>query len=246
MARSFTAASSHYLQRSSAVVSGVPLTMACWFNSSSATLAQFLMSIGASASEDYFTLVARGDTGGDPMGAAVRSVATSAVANSTTGYSTGVWHHAAAVFTSSTSRAAFLDGGSKGTDATNLTPSGMALTGVGRLSRLTPTGYTSGMIAEAAIWSAALTDAEVASLARGVCPTQIRPASLAAYWPLYGRTDPEPDPWRALGLTVTGATAADHPRVFHPRPRRSVFVPAAAGGLAIPVAMYHYRHRIGA
>ncbi len=75
------------------------------------------------------------------------------------------------------------------------------------------TSYTLvGVISEVAFWSAALTDAEILSLARGFTPDQIRPQSLQFYAPLV----------RDLidvrgGRTITnnnGATVATHPRII--------------------------------
>ena len=69
-----------------------------------------------------------------------------------------------------------------------------------------------GSIAEAAIWSAALTDDEILSLAKGFTPDQIRPQSLVFYAPLIR----ELQDLRG-GLTITnnnGANVSNHPRVI--------------------------------
>jgi hypothetical protein len=66
--------------------------------------------------------------------------------------------------------------------------------------------------AEVGIWNAALTAAEIASLADGFTCDKVRPQSLVAYFPLI----------RDLqdlrgGLTITNnnsATVANHPRVY--------------------------------
>lgn len=94
--------------------------------------------------------------------------------------------------------------------------------------------FADGRVAEAAIWNVALTASEVAALAKGVSPLQIRPASLQAYWPLIGRQSPEPDWVGGFNLTLTNAPAnAAHVPVMPPYAwvmNRGVFVPAAAGG----------------
>lgn len=69
-----------------------------------------------------------------------------------------------------------------------------------------------GTIAEAGIWNVALTDAEIASLAAGFTPGQVRPQSLTFYAPLLrdlidvrgGRTI----------TNINSATVATHPRVI--------------------------------
>ena len=184
MARSFANASSEYLRVSSAVVTATPLTLACWFNVNNVTAEHTLISICDDATNtNMFALNASGVQAGDP----VRAYATTGVgafAVTTTGYTASTWHHAAGVFTSSTDRAAFIDGGSKGTATDDLTPTGLDRTAIAVLDRLSPASYVDGEIAEAAIWDAALTDGEVASLAAGYSPLLIRPTSLKAYWPL--------------------------------------------------------------
>jgi hypothetical protein len=73
-------------------------------------------------------------------------------------------------------------------------------------------GYVTGDIAEVGIWNAALTAAEIASLAKGMSCDKVRPQNLVFYAPLV----------RDLidargGLTITnnnGATVANHPRVY--------------------------------
>ena len=75
-----------------------------------------------------------------------------------------------------------------------------------------PNQFFDGSIAEVGIWSAALTAAEIASLAKGMTCDKVRPQSLVFYAPLV----------RDLvdakgGLTITNnntATVANHPRVY--------------------------------
>lgn len=233
MARLFDDASSQRLEINLAVIAAVPLTLACWFRSNDLTVTQDLIAIAdKDVDTHYFRLIADGAAVGDPVSAVARGGGTSAIAVTSAGYTANTWQHACAVFTSATSRAAFLDGANKGTEATNATPAGMDRTSIGRLGRLTATAYMSGEIAEAAVYSVALADAEVLMLSLGVSPLMVRPDALVAYWPLLGRYSPETDPVGAFDLTVTGATYADHPRIIYPR-RSRVWQPAAvaAGSL---------------
>ena len=69
-----------------------------------------------------------------------------------------------------------------------------------------------GAIAEVGIWNAALTAAEVASLAKGMPCDKIRPQSLVFYAPLVRDLIDQKG-----GLAITnngGATVANHPRVY--------------------------------
>lgn len=70
-----------------------------------------------------------------------------------------------------------------------------------------------GSIAEVAIWNAALTDAEIAALAKGTSPLQVHPANLKGYYPLWGvGATGDPDLSGNAGhLTETGTVGVvDH------------------------------------
>ena len=67
-------------------------------------------------------------------------------------------------------------------------------------------------MAEIGIWSAALSAAEIASLAKGMTCDKVRPQSLVFYAPLVRDLIDQKG-----GLTITnnnGATVAAHPRVY--------------------------------
>lgn len=216
MARDFNG--STQLLYATTMVTAYPLTMACWFNSDSVTVQQFLMAVVQYGGlGDYFALEACGIVTGDPVRASVYQPGVAySPADSTAGYTAGTWYHACGVYTSATARAAFINGANKGTVATNVTPGGLSVVSIGTCYRNdNPAVYTDGRIAEAAIWGAALTDAEVAILALGVSPLLVQPANLLAYWPLVGNNSPEIDLVGGVGLTlsVSPPTKADHPRV---------------------------------
>lgn len=76
-----------------------------------------------------------------------------------------------------------------------------------------------GRMAEAAIWAAALTADEIASLAKGFDPRLARPRNLRGFWPLMGNVSPEPDLMNGNNATINGTVSkADHPRVYRPAP----------------------------
>ncbi len=234
MARLFDAAT-EYLQIEQAVITGYPFTLACWFNSDSIAISQALMWVGDKGEDNiYASLRIEGATDGDPVVAQMRIFSESNAITST-GYSANTWHHAAGVYTNATSRAAYIDGGSKGTDATNLTPVGFDRTAIGALRDITAAWWMSGLIAEAAIWNIALSDAEVADLAKNVDPLTIHPESIVALWRLIGRTSPEIDIVGGYNLTPTGTVAADHPRIIYPASPQIIGVPSAVitGGTPI-------------
>jgi hypothetical protein len=221
MSRLFDDASSQTLASATAPLTAAPLTMVCWFNSDDIDSHQVLMSLSDTASDNnYFVLTIRGASAGDFVQAVVDgSGDADGTATTSSGYSANTWHHAAAVFASTTSQAAYIDGGSKGSNTSSAaTPLSVDAFGIGFFNRLSPVQYMSGKIAEAAIWNVALNDAEIAALAKGYSPLLIRPQSLVAYWPLFGNDSPEPDRWKnRYDLTLTNApTKADHPRIYYP------------------------------
>jgi hypothetical protein len=212
--------SNQRLTCSSAVVTAAPLTMAAWFNADSAANAGVLVSItngGTAGNVTRFGLLARGDVAGDPVEAIISDTSATVSARTTTGYTTGTWHHACGVFASSTSRTAYIDGGSSATNTTSVVPSLLEVTSIG-VQFLQAAGGTSGVtyfdgrIAEVGIWNTDLTAAEIASLADGMTCDKVRPQSLVFYAPLV----------RELidargGLTITNnntATVAAHTRVY--------------------------------
>ena len=199
-----------YLGIGSAPATTPPITLACWFNSDSTTVNQRLVGLYENAAS-YFDLGIRGADAGDPVAAVANFSGTLQIVGTTAGYSANTWHHACAVFTSTTSRTAYIDGGNSATGTNTVSaPSGISTTRIGNF--FSDIQYMDGRIAEVGIWSAALTQQEIASLARGMTCEKVRPQSLVAYFPLV----------RNLvelkgGLTITNnntATVAAHPRVY--------------------------------
>jgi hypothetical protein len=77
-----------------------------------------------------------------------------------------------------------------------------------------------GRMAGFVVWNIILTDLEFAALGRGIQPYNIRPASLAGWWPIDGIQSPEPDlSGNKLNGTLTGTLFAFGPPVtpFTPR-----------------------------
>lgn len=211
MARSFVAASTQHLLVSAAPVTAMPLSMACWFKASDTTTSRCLMSISDGAGDNaWYRLNIRGDVGGDPIEANARNGgANDRFVQSTAGYTTSGWYHGCAVFTSTTSRTIYLNGGNSATDTTSgSAPSGMTTTTIGKRSSAN-SALMNGVISHATIWNVALTASEAAVLARGASPFTVRPASIVGYWFL-GFSSPEVD-WskNKNNMTVTGATVVD-------------------------------------
>jgi hypothetical protein len=192
-----------------------PLTVACWFNTE-ATTNQALIYIGPTTNNDRFLLFAGGAVAGDPVAFDCIQVAASGTASSSSSvgsYTANTWTHACGVAASSVSRLVYLNGvaGTQNTD--NRTPTTANRTIVGaRLATNVAGVLNNGLIAEVGIWNAALTAAEIASLAKGMTPDKIRPQSLVFYAPLVRDLIDQKG-----GVTITNnnsATVSNHPRVY--------------------------------
>jgi hypothetical protein len=216
MALAFAAASTQKAEITTALLDTLPGTMACWFRVANAAVSQTLLQVvNNGAPDNYHALAIDGGSsavaaaskdGGSFFGVSTRGTV---VANT--------WSHAAGVWTSGASRTAYLDGVAGTTDTTSGSPSGVDRTNIAGNN---PT-YTwlDGDLAEVAVWSVALTARELAALAKGFTPPQIRPSALIAYWPL-SRDDRAGglalDRWRdRQNLTESGGpTLIDHPRIY--------------------------------
>jgi hypothetical protein len=204
-----------YLYTTSVPVSTLPISICAWFYPDSLNGYHLLAGISQGTGGAVFSLDARGGDAGDPVAASdfrgnqYRSAAT------TVPYVTGQWQHGAAIFTSNTSRTIYLDGGNSvtntvsasGTPTFNKVGIGIYFNGAG-----SPSSYLDGRIAEVGIWNAALTAAEIASLAKGMTCDKVRPQSLVFYAPLVRDLIDQKG-----GLVITNnnaATVANHTRVY--------------------------------
>lgn len=221
MARSNTGSVANVMTNASAVFTAAPATIAAWFNVTSAATQMNMVYVGNSAATNYFGLFL------STTGLAGKVVATCSsggdlAAPSTASFTANVWHHGAAVFTSTTSRQGVLNGVLGTANTTSQTPVGGDRTELGVYTNDPGnTGFNplNGSMAEVGIWDVALTADELISLSKGVSPLLIRPADLLAYWPLIGRSSPEPDRVGTFPMTVTGTMPqAAHTRVFMPAP----------------------------
>jgi hypothetical protein len=236
MARNFTRASSHNLNVDSIPSVGSDYSMACWAKSTSTTTAQCIAFVGDKDSSLQFDhLRFRGDVLGDPVDfESVATIGSIQFARTSTGFSSGVWHHVCGVKGGTADRSVFIDGGSKGTNTNTVTP-GAAYDRVrlGGRGSTGPTDFLEGDLAEFAVWDVALTDAEVALLATGLSPLLVRPEELAMYVPILGKYSPEPDLiGGTAALTVNSAVVSAHPKIRYPSHSKVSFIVAAAPAAA--------------
>lgn len=218
MARAFDQ-TPKYGTNANGIVTAAPFSMSAWCRPTGTTADRYIVTVGDTASDnENMGLYMIATT--NKIRAFSRSGGSSSEAESSAGASSGSWAHAGGVWSAANSRAAYLDGANKGTNAVSVTPTSIDTCRVGILARssITSTLCFVGDLAEVAIWSAALDDAEMAALGKGFCPQLIRPQSLVAYWPILGNLSPEQDRWVSkFDLTLTGSPAkADHTRMFYP------------------------------
>jgi hypothetical protein len=212
MAYNFTAASSQYLNTGSTPVTGTPLTIAGWFFPTT-DVNGTICSVGATSGTNRYQLYY------DPNFQTGAKLAANSLDNSGQSESNiasvvtlNAWQHGAGVFTSSTERLAYHNGTAGTVNTVSRTPSGLNTITIGGRWNTTIGGLVTGRIAEVGIWNAALTAAEIASLADGMTCDKVRPQSLVFYAPLVRDLIDQKG-----GLAITnnnGATVANHPRIY--------------------------------
>ncbi len=204
-----------------AVVTATPFTVHVWFNSNDATKRQILFNLRDTVSNvHYFSVEARGDIAGDPVGVTIQGGGELETAESTSGFTAGVWGVATGVFASSTDRRILFNGANKGTNVVDITPVGIAKTEAGYRNQTAEDHFMSGRIGPIIVLPYTQTDEEIAAFVSGIdFNWSTRP--LAAVWPLWGLHIPEIDlSGNGNTFTVTTPLQGDHAPVTLFTPRR--------------------------
>ena len=209
MAYQFAAASSQYLEIPISGISLVPLTMACWNKRTDSTgHSHFTIGEKTNNHRHNFNIDINGGHGVTSVGPSAQQTTTVPLPTST-----GIWIHSCSVHVSASERSAYLNGGNKNTGTVNIgTQNSPTYIAIGARYLNTFGRFYSGDIADCGIWNVVLTDAEIASLAKGMACDKVRPQSLVFYAPLA----------RDLidvrgGLAITNnntATVANHTRIY--------------------------------
>ena len=218
MARVFNG-SSQYLSGSSTLLSNELIDFVIHANSDTITASQCSMGLGDSAAAEYYALYMRGDVASDPLQAIKRMSGTSGAAASSAGYAATTQYIIAASFISNTSRAVFLNGASKGTNATSVNDPSPDFVSIGALRINAIFDYFDGSLAESYFLDTNMSDADHAVVALGYSPIWSYPLSnIRGWYPLQADnnnrvTGGYPD------LTATGSpTDGAHPfNVVYPR-----------------------------
>ena len=192
-----------------ATVTSLPFTLACWVYPTIQPVGTVGIALGNNSPSANRVILGLQDISATQYKSYVQTQANSSTSTATV---TGVneWRHIAGVFGTSTAEP-FLNGTGGTTHSTATFPTvSETLIGVRRNNTLG--FYFQGRIAEVGIWNAALTAAEIASLAKGMTCEKIRPQSLVFYAPLVRDINDQKG-----GLTITNnnaATVANHTRVY--------------------------------
>jgi hypothetical protein len=201
-------------------VSTTPFTLSCWAKLTNLTNTHVVVAIDTPSTSGYNVLGTLDFCGACTSPADVpraRSYdGTHHIANASTSYTTGSWVHICGVFTSTSSRFIYYNGGNKvqntGTD--NATPSELVICRSRRNSAQGPC-VSGDFVAEVAVWDSALSDSDVVSLAGGTNPKDIAGGPVA-YWPLTETTTNE-DQIGSNDLTENAITySSDHPSIDPP------------------------------
>jgi hypothetical protein len=147
-------------------------------------------------------------------------VSNGSLAYGTTSQNLTGWHHLAFTFDGSQSGNSnrlkgYFDGVAQTLSFTGTIPattSNNALVDTLRIGRYQSGNlWSTGDFAELGMWQATLTAAEIASLAKGMTCSKVRPQSLVYYTPLIRDIQ---ELARGMTLTNTDSTVATHPRVY--------------------------------
>lgn len=229
MSRTATWSSSNYMLAGASPISAAPLTIACWSKGtvSNKRNCVYIHTDGAASGRHQFALGATSGTNGVARFVVADGSGSTALEGADN-YVENEWNHLLAVASSSTSRYAYTNGvaGSEGT--TSRVPSGLDEVFLG--TRNAQNEHAVGAIAEASVWDAVLTQAEIDLLNLGYSALFVRPQNLVAYWPLVGRSDPEMDLFdRNTALSEVGTVSVDtHPPIIYPRRSQIIIPPAFA------------------
>lgn len=220
MARTFTKAAGTAMYLNALPPGGIatPFSMSAWIRATALTGGGVVMCVGMD--ETYLGNVGSGDFWRLNMNAtgtiqAQVGVGGSGIScNTLAGMTANVWVHVAASFISATSRAVWLNGGSKGTNATNRAPSIYNSVWIGGYDNTFP-----GAIANVGIWNNySLTDDDVLVLSKGFVPKTVAPTKLVFDMKLIGQYYPETDSRGGLVVPYQGGTPVgrlDHPRTLN-------------------------------
>lgn len=212
------AADDHLIRANTLGLSAYPYSVSAWFNSEDKDKNQTIFCFSdpdAATDLDFEMLYIRDDPDNDLL-AFTDNADTLAFIDTTATYTANSWNHALGVWAGNQERYAYLNGSGESNVADNLARPGnmdSTQTGIWKTNGNNVYYPFDGMIGEVAVWNAALTAAEAATLAKGYSPLLVKPQNLVAYWTLVRGLN---DRVGAYNMTADGTSVAVHPRVIYP------------------------------
>jgi hypothetical protein len=178
-----------------------PFTVNLWFKKQAAFSSSAHAFINICRTDNDLSLFEIGTGTGSPRRFRMRvqdlSSGATNTSNTSVGAAVGTWYMLTAVFEASNNRTLYVDGANPVTNTATRTtnaPNKIVIGGISSNQTLyVGTGidpsygvslFAGGSTAEVAVWSAALTAAEITSLYKGARTIQVRPQSLVTYLPL--------------------------------------------------------------
>lgn len=229
MARLFNGTSDE-INATTPILTGYPLAVSAWARIDTTTNGSYFVSgaldnSGANFLVIYIQRVSAG--GGSYRGAAEVKDSGAQDASATGNLSINqTWAHIFGYFASTTSRTIYVDGVAGTENTTSVNPAGISQHDIGHALS---TGRFPGRIAELAWYDATtFTTSDITALANGASPLLVHPAGLAQYYPLVGRHSPEIELIAGADGTLTGTSAAEHPRIMYSPHSRLGYVGSAA------------------
>ena len=249
MAILFNDGDSEYVEVDATPIAGPPFVVAAWGRSNDATSGQCVISIADKDGDDHHaSLNFAGHIGGDPIRWNVMGTSV----DTTAGFTANTWHHVCAIEIAADSRAVFLDGGNKQTNATNKVLANLNRVSIGRLGRSTAGNYMSGSVAELAIWNLTnwpgATAADKAAFFEAIAVPALVAGASPSFWPLGLTYWPLPtvdaiqDRMGTYNMTAYsgngGPVTAEHPPITYPG--SPIYVPGVAAAVGNP--WYYYEN----
>jgi len=206
MARLFDDGNSEWLTVASPIVDAAPFSVAAWIKTDDAAdnfqvIAAPVGEAGTDIGWKYRLRMADTEIQfeAEDAGGSARAAASAVPA-------VGVWGHAAAVEVAVDSRESYFAGANKGTNASSITPLATSIdtTSIAVRDDGSPNDSFSGDIGHVPIYSDALSQGMIETLAAGFNPLRVQRDILIGYYPINGQS-PERNVMGGFDLTVVNA-----------------------------------------
>jgi hypothetical protein len=172
-------------RRAAAVASSLPVSMWAWAVVDDNTGGHVIVHISeSSTTNNSYFMGLRGDTT-DILECHMRGVANSVQVTSAATYTAGTWYACGCAFVGLSDRSVYLDGTETNSTTLGVAPVSLNRTSVGSIDNSSPTFFTDGRIAYAAVWNVQLTDDEFLELRFGTLPDLVRPNALVLSYHLH-------------------------------------------------------------